>query len=113
MSRFAWMFALVAAVSAAPGLACAAAEQVGNPEQGKADFAICSACHQIGPGAKSAIGPVLNGVVGRKAGTYPGYEVLRREQELRHHVDRAGTPEIPCQSAKSRTRDEDGVCRVQ
>jgi cytochrome c len=40
---------------------------------GEKDFVVCKACHQIGPGAKIAIGPVLNGVVGRKAGTYPGY----------------------------------------
>ena len=36
-------------------------------------FVKCKACHQIGEGAKIAVGPVLNGVVGRPAGTYPGY----------------------------------------
>lgn len=41
---------------------------------GEKDFLVCRACHQIGPGAKIAIGPVLNGVVGRKAGSYPGYQ---------------------------------------
>ena len=41
---------------------------------GEKDFLVCRACHQIGPGAKIAVGPVLNGVVGRKAGTYPGFE---------------------------------------
>jgi cytochrome c len=40
---------------------------------GEKDFTVCRACHQIGPGAKIAVGPVLNGIVGRKAGTYPGY----------------------------------------
>jgi cytochrome c len=40
---------------------------------GEKVFAKCKACHQIGEGAKIAVGPVLNGVVGRKAGTYPGY----------------------------------------
>ncbi len=40
---------------------------------GEKDFVVCRACHQIGPGAKIAVGPVLNGIVGRKAGTYPGY----------------------------------------
>ena len=40
---------------------------------GEKDFAICKACHQIGETAKNAVGPVLNGVIGRKAGTYPGY----------------------------------------
>jgi cytochrome c len=41
---------------------------------GEKDFLVCRACHQIGPGAVNAVGPVLNGVVGRKAGTYPGFE---------------------------------------
>src|ERR1700688_3061879 len=36
-------------------------------------FAVCKACHQIGETAKNAVGPVLNGVIGRKAGTYQGY----------------------------------------
>jgi cytochrome c len=36
-------------------------------------FAKCRACHQIGEGAHNMVGPVLNGVVGRKAGTYPDY----------------------------------------
>jgi cytochrome c len=31
------------------------------------------ACHQIGTNAQNGIGPVLNGVVGRPAGVYPGY----------------------------------------
>jgi cytochrome c len=41
---------------------------------GEKDFLVCRACHEIGPNAKIAVGPVLNGIVGRKAGTYPGYE---------------------------------------
>jgi cytochrome c len=41
---------------------------------GEKDFVVCRACHQIGPGAKIAVGPVLNGVVGRTAGTFPGYQ---------------------------------------
>jgi cytochrome c len=40
---------------------------------GEKDFLVCRACHQIGPAAKNAVGPVLNGVVGRKAGTYAGF----------------------------------------
>jgi cytochrome c len=40
---------------------------------GEKVFLKCKACHQIGEGAKDAVGPVLNGVVGRPAGTYPGY----------------------------------------
>jgi cytochrome c len=40
---------------------------------GEKAFVVCRACHQIGPTAKIAVGPVLNGVVGRPAGTFPGY----------------------------------------
>jgi cytochrome c len=40
---------------------------------GEKAFVVCRACHQVGPTAKNFVGPVLNGVVGRTAGTYPGY----------------------------------------
>ncbi|AZO28414.1 MULTISPECIES: cytochrome c family protein [Mesorhizobium] len=52
--------------------------QAQNPSPGDAGagavvFKRCMACHQVGPDAKNGVGPVLNGVVGRPAGTYPGY----------------------------------------
>src|SRR5882724_5869773 len=40
---------------------------------GEKIFTQCKACHQIGENAKNAIGPVLNGLLGRKAGTIEGY----------------------------------------
>jgi cytochrome c len=46
----------------------------GDAAAGEKTFVICRACHQIGPAAKNAVGPVLNGVVGRKAGTYPAFK---------------------------------------
>ncbi len=36
---------------------------------GEKIFVQCKACHQIGENAKNAVGPVLNGLFGRKAGT--------------------------------------------
>ena len=59
--------AALAVAAATPALAQDAAA-------GANDFMICRACHQIGPGAKNAVGPDLNGVVGRKAGTEPGFD---------------------------------------
>jgi len=56
--------ALCAAVGAAAAQDAAAGEQV---------FKKCHVCHNIGEGAKSMVGPELNGVVGRKAGTVEGY----------------------------------------
>jgi cytochrome c len=40
---------------------------------GEKTFFPCRQCHQVGPKAKIGVGPVLNGIVGRKAGTYAGY----------------------------------------
>jgi cytochrome c len=40
---------------------------------GKTSFNKCLACHTIGEGAKNKIGPVLNGLDGRKSGTIEGY----------------------------------------
>jgi cytochrome c len=48
----------------------------GDATKGKAAFAKCAICHQVGPGAKTLVGPELNGVVGRKAASiadYPSY----------------------------------------
>jgi cytochrome c len=40
---------------------------------GKTSFNKCLACHAIGEGAKNKVGPELNGLDGRKAGTAEGY----------------------------------------
>jgi cytochrome c len=40
---------------------------------GEKVFNKCRACHQIGEGAKTLVGPPLNGIVGRKAGGIEGY----------------------------------------
>lgn len=40
---------------------------------GEKVFAVCKACHQVGETAKNVVGPVLNGIIGRKAGEVAGY----------------------------------------
>ena len=40
---------------------------------GKSSFNKCLACHAIGEGARNKVGPELNGLDGRKAGTVPDY----------------------------------------
>ena len=57
------------ALVASGGVASAA----GDPATGEAAFRVCRTCHQIGEGAKNFVGPELNGIVGRKAGSVPGY----------------------------------------
>jgi cytochrome c len=56
--------ALFATAGAAAAQDAAAGEQI---------FKKCHACHNVGETAKNAVGPVLNGIVGRAAGTYAGY----------------------------------------
>jgi cytochrome c len=65
MCRLVFGAALFAALTAA-----AAAQDLDN---GKALFAKCRACHQVGENAKNLVGPVLNGLFGRKAGTVEGF----------------------------------------
>ena len=44
-----------------------------DAENGKEVFKGCRARHQVGGGAKNGIGPMLNGIIGRKAGTVSGF----------------------------------------
>jgi cytochrome c len=54
-------------------LAASSGASAQNIEAGKAVYAQCRACHQIGEGAKNLVGPHLNGIFGRTAGTVPGF----------------------------------------
>lgn len=49
-------------------VATAAQAAGGNPAKGEQIFKKCAICHSVGPDAKNKIGPVLNGIVGRKWG---------------------------------------------
>lgn len=40
---------------------------------GEKVFVQCRACHQVGETAKNGVGPVLNGLFGRKSGTIENY----------------------------------------
>ena len=47
--------------------------QAQDAAAGEKVFAQCRACHQVGENAKNAVGPVLNGLFGRPAGSVEGY----------------------------------------
>ena len=70
MNRF--VVALTGALVA--GLSAAAVAADGNADDGEAVFKKCMTCHRIGPEAKNLIGPNLTGVIGRQAGTEPGFQ---------------------------------------
>lgn len=58
---------LIAASTPAPAFSA-------DPVSGEKVFKRCLACHTVGEDAKPGVGPVLNGLLGRKAGTYPGFK---------------------------------------
>ncbi len=46
----------------------------GDAEKGESVFKKCRACHEVGDDAKNKVGPVLNDVFGRTAGTVEGFK---------------------------------------
>ncbi len=69
MMKFAAMTLALGFAAVAAGPASAA----GDAAAGEKVFAKCKICHQVGETAKNAVGPELNGLAGRKAGTAAGY----------------------------------------
>ncbi len=70
-----WQWRLIALAASLTIVAALAgsADAAGDPEKGASVFNKCRACHRVGPGARTLVGPELNGVVGRKAGSIEGY----------------------------------------
>lgn len=52
-----------------------------DADDGEQVFRKCRACHQIGDGAKNTVGPQLNDVVGRPAGSVEGYNYSKANRE--------------------------------
>jgi cytochrome c len=63
----------IAAAAVMLGALGPAEAQEGDPKEGAEVFKKCRACHDVGPDAKNKVGPVLNDVVSRKAGTIEGF----------------------------------------
>ena len=61
---------VLAAVLVAASAAAAVAQDLAAGEQ---SFRKCLPCHAVGNDAKNKVGPVLNGLEGRKSGTIEGY----------------------------------------
>ena len=43
-------------------------------ENGARVFAGCVGCHDTGPAASNGVGPILDGIIGREAGSLEGYD---------------------------------------
>lgn len=63
-----WAFAAVIVFAGSAGGALAQ-----DLAAGETSFKKCLACHRVGPEAKNLVGPLLNGLEGRKSGTIEGY----------------------------------------
>ena len=61
---------MVTAALIAASMGAATAQDV---EKGANSFKKCLPCHSIGPGAQNKVGPVLNGLDGRKSGSVPDF----------------------------------------
>lgn len=62
--------------------------RAGDAEAGREVFRKCAACHRLEP-HRNAVGPSLYGVIGRKAGSAPGYSYSKALKA----VDFIWTPE--------------------
>lgn len=62
------VFAAAAALLASLGTAFAQ-----DAAKGEQAFTVCRPCHQVGPDAVNMLGPPLNGLDGRKAGSLPDF----------------------------------------
>jgi cytochrome c len=56
---------------------------------GEQVFEACKSCHQVGENAKNGVGPVLNGLIGRKAGRVLGFSDSAANKNSRIKWDEA------------------------
>lgn len=70
MSRFPELFA----IAATGCLALSSQAFAQDAAAGEKLFAKCRACHAVGEGAKNKVGPELNALIGRTAGTVEGFK---------------------------------------
>ncbi len=64
----------VLVLAAAAMVASSGVVKAQDAAAGEQVFRQCRACHTVGPDARNLVGPLLNGLEGRKAGTIEGYQ---------------------------------------
>jgi len=63
-----WMMAILALSATTP------AAHAQDLAAGQNSFALCAICHAVGEGAQNKLGPILNGLDGRRSGSVAGYD---------------------------------------
>jgi len=61
-------------ISLATLCAISTTAQAQDAAAGQTQFALCGVCHAVGEGAANKLGPILNGLDGRRAGSVEGYD---------------------------------------
>lgn len=63
-----------ATLTLATVLAAISEARAADPVRGEKLYSACKACHEIGEGARHKVGPHLDGIIGRKAGSAEGFK---------------------------------------
>ena len=89
LSRAGWLAAALAAAWTAALVSFANDEtRVCDQARGRQVFVKCQPCHSAEAGGPHIVGPNLNGVIGRKAGTAPGFNYSHAFREADFTWDR-------------------------
>jgi cytochrome c len=72
--RAVWLAAAVLAAAVFIPVSPALSASDPEIERGRKVFLKCQACHQVGPKARHRVGPYLNNIFGRRAGTLDGFD---------------------------------------
>lgn len=78
-------------------------------QAGERIYLKCKACHDIGEGAKNKIGPILNGLEGRKSGTIEGYAYTDANRSSGILWDEATFKDYITNPKSQNSRHQDGV----
>ena len=113
-AMFAGALLVVLAWLGVPPGQLAAAE--GDAAEGAEVFKKCRACHDVGATAKNKVGPLLNGIMGRQAGSIDGFNYSEANKAAGAKglvwteevmLEISGKPHVP------HARDQEGVRRPQ
>ncbi len=76
---------MIRLILVALGIGLAVPAYAADPVRGEKVFRKCKACHAVGDGAKSKIGPALNGIIDNEIASVEGYKYskafMTRKQE--------------------------------
>jgi cytochrome c len=106
MTKKSIVAAALIAISSVSGLAQ-------DAQKGKTLFNVCLVCHAIGRGAQNKIGPELNGLDGRKAGTAPNFDYSDANSNSGIVVERRDVRGLHKKSSGEDPRNENDFRRRQ